>query len=109
MERLSDLSKTTNIVWLTSVTLPIFILLRLLFKAGILPPSPNPLKRISFESLSAKESISDKLNIMVELTPVSNKKVSFVPLTSTGITTKLLINLNDILSFFLSSEKKKPL
>ena len=46
---------------------------------------------------------------MVELTPVSNKKVSFVPLTSTGITTKLLINLNDILSFFLSSEKKKPL
>ena len=37
---------------------------------------------------------------MVELTPVSNKKVSFVPLTSTGITTKLLINLNDILSYY---------
>jgi hypothetical protein len=46
--------------------------------------------------------------MMVERTPVSNKKVSFVPLTSTGITTKLLINLNDILSLSLSSVKKKP-
>jgi hypothetical protein len=46
--------------------------------------------------------------MMVELTPVSNRKVSFVPLTSTGITTKLLINLNDILSLSLSLGKKKP-
>ncbi len=85
-----------------ALTLNISFMRILLFSestASTEAPPPRPFKRIFLGFKTAMLSFFDKLKIIVLFTPVSKIKESVFPLTSRGITIKLLINLKETLCF----------
>ena len=103
MPILLEKSKTSfKITYIDALSVNISFMRILLFSestASTEAPPPRPFKRIFLGFKTAMLSFFDKLKIIVLFAPVSKIKESVFPLTSTGITIKLLINLKETLCF----------